>query len=287
MNNNDFLLEKRLRDEAPDLHRRVTDSVAVLQRTLESFFTWFPDFTDHSVLHSLDVLNYCNQLLGEQVAALTIPECYVLVMACYLHDVGMGVSRKDYAAFIEQLDLTDYRRAKPDADEARTIRDQHSELSGLFIRKYADLFDIPSEALTFAIAQVSRGHRKTDLYDEREYPNLETPNGTIRTAFLSTVLRLADEIDVGADRNPEILFDTSKYTRQVDIDAFGTHESIRSVDVTPDAILLRAVPKEARFVALIEDLAGKIQKTLDYCRDVSERRSDLRLTLERVQIVWL
>ena len=285
--NHDFLLEKRLREEAPELHRRVTDSVTVLQRMLESFLTWFPDFTDHSMLHSLDVLNFCNQLLGDQVAALTIPECYVLVMACYLHDAGMGVTRENFEAFTREIQFADYRLKHHDASDARIIRDFHNEYSGLFIRRYADLFDIPSEALLFAIVQVSRGHRKTDLYDEQAYPDLDTPDGVVRTAFLSAVLRLADEIDVGADRNPEILFDTSKLTQQVDIDAFGTHESIRTVAVTRDAVVLYAKPKEPRFVALIDDLAEKLQQTLSYCRDVAERRSDLRITQARVEVVQL
>ena len=117
-----------------------------------------------------------------------------------------------------------------------------------------------------------------------EYPDIETPEGVIRTAYLSAVLRLADEIDVGADRNPEILFDASKLTKQVDIDAFGTHESILTVEVTRDAIVLHVRPKEPRFDALINDLAGKIQQTLDYCRDVAEKRSNLRITQERVAV---
>ena len=282
---NDFLLETRLKNEAPDLHRQMTDSVVVLQRLLESFFTWFPDFTDHSTLHSMSVLDFCNKLLGEQVEALTLPECYALAMACYLHDVGMGVSRDNFEAFTREIDFEEYREKHPEVSTAKIIRDFHNEYSGLFIRKYADLFDIPSEDMLFAIIQLSRGHRKTDLYDEEAYPDLETPDGVIRTAFLSAVLRLADEIDVGFDRNPELLFDTSKLTKQVDIDAFGTHESIRAVDVTEDRIILRVKPKEPRFVPLIEELAGKIQETLDYCMDVAEKRSDLRITQRLVEIV--
>lgn len=282
---NDFLLETRLKNEAPDLHRQMTDSVVVLQRLLESFFTWFPDFTDHSTLHSMSVLDFCNKLLGEQVEALTLPECYALAMACYLHDVGMGVSRDNFEAFTREIDFEGYREKHPEVSTAKIIRDFHNEYSGLFIRKYADLFDIPSEDMLFAIIQLSRGHRKTDLYDEEAYPDLKTPDGVIRTAFLSAVLRLADEIDVGFDRNPELLFDTSKLTKQVDIDAFGTHESIRAVDVTEDRIILRVKPKEPRFVPLIEELAGKIQETLDYCKDVAEKRSDLRITQRLVEIV--
>lgn len=281
---NEFMLEKRLKEEAPDLHRRMTDSVVVLQEMLNAFLTWFPDFTDHSTLHSMDVLYYCNELLGEQVSLLTIPECYALVMACYLHDVGMGIPRDSFQDFTQKLDMEDYWRKHPDASPESVVRAFHNELSGLFIRKYQSLFDIPSQEYLFAIVQISRGHRKTDLFDKAEYPDIPTPDGVIRTAFLSALLRLADEIDVGADRNPELLFDTSNLTKQVAIDAFGTHESIPLVEVCEEAIVLYTKPKEPRFVPLIAELAGKIQETLDYCRDVADKRSDLRITQNRVEI---
>ena len=283
----DYLLETRLKEEDPDLHTRVKNSSFVLQEMLDSFTTWFPDFTDHSILHSMDVLEYCNWLLGDQVLKLTIGECYVLIMSCYLHDVGMGVSRDNFAAFTRKIGMEDYMRRHPDVPEAEIVRQFHQEFSGLFIRKYADLFDFPTEELLFATIQVSRGHRKTDLYDEKEYPVLKTPYGIIRTAFLSAVLRLADEIDVAADRNPELLFDTSKLTKQKDIDAFGVHESIRTVELTGENIILHTKPKEPRFVSLVEDLSEKIQETLDYCRDVASHSSPLCIPQRKVKIVYL
>ena len=283
---NDYLLENRLKNEAPDLHRRVTDSVLVLQKMLESFLSWFPDFTDHSILHSMDVLDFCNSLLGEQVFELSIPECYVLIMSCYLHDIGMGVSRENFESFTRNLDLEKYESKYQDGDITKIIRDYHNEFSGLFIREHAGLFDIPSEDMLFSIIQVSRGHRKTNLYDEREYPDLNTSDGVIRTAYLSALIRLADEIDVGAGRNSELLFDTSKLTMQQDIDAFGTHESIREVEVTKERIILHVKLKEPRFEELVENLVEKIAKTLDYCRNVAELRSDLRITQNEVVLQY-
>ena len=280
----DFLLESRLEKEAPDLHRRVADSAVVLQKMLDSFLTWFPDFTDHSILHSMDVLDFCNRLLGKQAYTLSIPECYALVMACYLHDTGMGVSREHFESFTRELGLEDYESRHPDGGIARLVRDYHNEFSGLFIREYAGLFEIPSEDMLFAIIQLSRGHRKTDLFDEKEYPVLHTPDGVIRIPYLSALLRLADEIDVGAGRNSELLFDTSKLTRQWDVDAFGTHESIREVEVTEEKIILHLKLKEPRYGALVEELAGKIAETLDYCRDVAKKRSDLKITQAEVEL---
>ena len=233
------------------------------------------------------MLDYSNRIIGaEQVEKLSAAECYVLIMACYLHDIGMGVGQKDYEAFSQLIEFGDYFETHDRTDDARVIRDFHHEYSGHFIRKYAELLEIP-EDLVFPIIQLSRGHRKTDLYDEREYPELQTEYGLIRTAPLAAVIRLADEIDVGADRNSELLFDTSKLTEQVNIEAFGTHESIIDVTVETDRIVLHARPKSKEYVPLIKTLNGKIQKTLDYCRDVSEKRSGLRITQQKSEVQWL
>ena len=282
-----FALEHKLLREAPDLHQSFRDSLVSLRGMLESFFSWFPDFTDHTILHSMDVLAFSNLLARDSIDRLNAAECYVLIMACYLHDIGMGVSLKDFGIFRRKLRLKAWLEEHLKAKAPDIIRAFHNELSGLFLRKYSGLFDIPSEELLFSIIQVSRGHRKTDLYDEKEYPDIETPYGTIHTAYLSALIRLADELDVGADRNPEILFDTSALTKQVDIDAFGTHESIRTVEIHPDCVILHVRPIEPRFEALVEDLRGKLQETLDYCRNVAEARSDFRITQKEVLIKYI
>ena len=282
----DYLLETRLKEENEGLHRRIKDSAVVLQKMLESFLPRFPYFTDHTLLHSMDVLEFSNMLLGEkQIGRLSAAECYVLIMACYLHDIGMGINQKNYETLSEMIDFGNYFDTHSKDDAETVIRDFHNEYSGLFIRKYAELFDIPCEEMTFAIVQVSRGHRKTDLFDKTEYYDLNTPDGVIHTAFLAAVIRLADEIDVGADRNSELLFDSSLVTKEESKKAFGTHESIRKVEVDEDAIVLYTKPIAPEYRELIKILANKIQETLDYCRDVAEKRSDFRITQTEVKII--
>ena len=188
----DFFLERKLKDEAPELHQCVRDSVFMLQGMLESFLPRFPDFTDRSLLHSMDVLDYANRILGqEQMCRLSAGECFVLIMACYLHDIGMGISQKDYEVFSRSIDFGDYFETHDKADTARTIRDFHNEYSGLFIRKYAELLEIPAGNILFAVIQTSRGHRKTDLLDSAEYPELHTPYGVItRKLFQKTMITM-------------------------------------------------------------------------------------------------
>ena len=283
----DFLLEKRLMKEAPDLHRRVADSAVILQQMLLSFLTWFPDFTDHSILHSLSVIDFCNQLLGKQVNSLSIGECYVLLMSCYLHDSGMGIPKESFEEFSKGLDTSEYEKEHHNATIKERVRAFHNEYSGLFIKKYHSLFDIPSDDLLFAIVQVSRGHRKTNLYDENVYPDLETEYGIIRTAYLGAILRLADEIDVGMDRNPELLFDKSNLPDQNAINYFGMHDSIKEVEILEDKIVLHVKPKSDYFIPLIEDLAVKIQTTLDYCVDVADVRSSLKIYQKTIELLYM
>lgn len=282
----DYLLESKLQREDKGLHRRTKDSAVVLQKMLESFLPRFPDFTDHTILHSMDVLEYCNLLLGEeQVERLSTAECYVLIMSCYLHDIGMGINQKNYEELSKQIDFGDYFETHSREDTETIIRAFHNEYSGAFIRKYADLFDIPCEEMVFAIIQTSRGHRKTDLLDEKEYPVLMSPYGILRTAFLAAIIRLADEIDVGVDRNSELLFDSTKVKTPDGQKAFGTHESILRVEVEEDALALYTKPKAPEYRELIKELADKVEETLDYCREVVASRSDFCIYQKCVRIV--
>ena len=114
-----------------------------------------------------------------------------------------------------------------------------------------------------------------------------TPYGIIHTAFLSAIIRLADEIDVGVDRNSELLFDSSKVHGKNSIEAFGTHESILRVEVQKDAIVLYTKPKAPKYRELIRILADKTQQTLDYCREVASSRSDFCITQKTVEIIEL
>lgn len=286
---NDFLVEKRLTEENPNLRELASESAFLLQRMLKSYTAVFVDFTDHSMIHSLNVLDYCNRLIGrKQAAMLNGDECYVLIMACYLHDIGMGINRNDYERFADMLGLDEYFHTHDRVDLKKVIRDHHHEFSGIFTQEYADLFEIPSQEHLNAIVHVVRGHRKTDLFDETEYSDIQLANGNlIHVAYLASILRLADEIDVAADRVPRMLYDTSQLTRPEDIKAFGTHHAIESVDIGEDAIILYVSDNSEGYLKHVADLAEKISETLRYCASVCRQRTPFLIRQDRVDIKGL
>ncbi len=281
---NSFALEFRLRELDRDLHKRFTDCVFVLQRILSNYKLLFPEYTDHSELHSITVIQFCNTLIGEQLNRLNKHEIYVLLSGCYFHDTGMGITRKDFEAFSREIDFGDYFEKHPNVTAAEQIRDFHNEYSGRFIRKYAELFEFPSKAHLEAVIQISRGHRKTDLKDESIYPiNLPTPDGgSICLPYLAALLRLADEIDVTADRSSKLLYDLEAITDEHQLFEHKRHRAVRDLIISKDAFTLLIDDSDPVILGMIRRMAEKMQWTLDTCRDAVNGRTPFEITQSRI-----
>ena len=281
----DYLLEKTLKNLDPDLHSKFKDTVFIVQRILSRYKLLFPEYTDHSELHSLTVIDSCNRFIGtEQIDKLNADEIYILLMASYLHDTGMGIGEKDYEEFKDRLNADEYFEKNPNAEISDFVRDQHNELSGMFVEKYADLFEFPTPEHTFAIKQIVRGHRKTDLYDEKEYPaKYLLPNGnTVCLPYLAALIRLADEIDVVATRNPISLYDIGVLTKKMGIRENKKLAAVKAMKMTSEAFVLSATTEEDDIVKSLQEMIDKMQNTLDLCRDVIQKRTDFNLTQKRV-----
>lgn len=284
--NHDYAMERRLRALNPELHRRFTDAVFALQYNLSHYKLIFPEYTDHSNLHSMTVIDFCNRLIGSQIKSLNPDELYVLLMGCYFHDTGMGITLKDYQEFSKQIDFRDYFDTHSRDNLPEVIRSFHNEYSGLFIRKYAELFEIPSEEHLFAVIQIARGHRKTDLLDEKEYPAaLRMPDGnTVCLPYLAALIRLADEIDVAAARNPKLLYDIESLTDEVEIIENKKVRAVRELAVTEDEFILYVDRSDEEILGHIRAMVVKMQKTLDYCRRVALERCPYVITQQRVRM---
>lgn len=286
MNKYDFSLERRLLELSPNLHQRFTDTVFALQQILSNYQLIFPDFTDHTELHSLNIIEFCNHLIGDQINRLNADEIYCLLLGCYFHDTGMGISHQDFEEFSKQIDFGDYFNNHSRDNYPEIVRSFHHEFSGLFLHKYAKFFEFPSEAHLFAIIQISRGHRKTDLLDHQEYPlNLQLPSGnTVCLPYLSALVRLADEIDVTASRNSKAIYDLNKIVEEIDLIEFMKHEAVQSLDIKEKEFVMVVSTDNEKIYDGLTILASKMKKTLDYCRNVVNDMTPFTITQETVRI---
>ena len=285
----DFGIEIRLKELDPDLHKRFTDTVSVTQELLFRYKQYFPEYNDHSGIHSLAVIDFCNQIIGtEQILRMNKDEIFVLLMSCYLHDVGMGISTKEYDEFREKIDFGDYFEIRPDAPLDRIIRDFHHEFSALFIKKYADFLELPSPEHTFAVMQVVRGHRKTDLFDTKEFPaGFALPNGsTVCLPYLAALIRLADEVDIDALRSTILLFDVDHFKDEEEIFYYYRTRACEKLEVTGDAFIMHVRTDDPAIADGLEKLRDKIQDTLDLCKAAVEN-TPYTITQRRVELKWL
>ena len=285
--NYDYLLERRLKELSPELHARFSDTVFALQQILSNYQLIFPLFTDHTELHSLNIIEFCNKLIGDQINKLNADEIYCILMGCYFHDTGMGISKRDFEEFSEKIDFGDYFLTHDKDNYPEIVRNFHKEYSGLFIKKYAKFFEFPSEEHLFAVIQISRGHRKTNLFDTKEYPiALKVPNGnTICLPYLSALVRLADEIDVTASRNSEAIYDLSKIVVESHLIEFMKHEAVKGLEIREKEFIMYVSTKDVKILKSLYILADKMKKTLDECRSVVNNETPFVISQEAINIV--
>ncbi len=272
--NTDFQCERKLKRENPFYSELIKNTAIVMSNVLDRYVSYFPQYTDHSSLHSLQVIDFCNKMIGDQIDMLNADEILVLLFACYFHDTGMGISEKDYAQLHDKIISKDYMAKHPGISIQEQIRSFHQEFSAGFIRKYASLFEIPSEEHIEAIIQVSRGHRLTNLNDPEGYPSdFKVPNGnTICLPYLASLIRLADELDIASDRN--VFFENYDPNNLEHV----KHQSIQHMEMTENSFDLTVKRHEDVEINDYIDLAiQKLQYTLEYCSDVCSKRTKFRI----------
>lgn len=280
----DYGIEKRLFQMDPDLHGRYRNCLVVSRNMLTRYESTFPTYTDHTVLHTLEIIELCNQLIGAYLSAMTADDLYVLLMGALFHDVGMGISTADYNRFRPRLHLPHLTDASTPLEQAELIRDFHQEFSGMFVERYQEIFDIPNERYARAIIQVCRGHRKTDLLDQEEYPSCfpVAEGKAVCLPYLAALLCLADELDVAADRNIGFLYDLDQIDNPVSRLEFLKHQSISRVAVEPDRVMVYAWSDDPAVRDGVIRLTEKLGDKLRYCRAVVSIRTGFSITQQNV-----
>jgi len=289
MPNYDFLLEHRLKELNSEFAYRHTCCMSLFEQMLKKFLAVFPTFTDHTLLHTLSVTNISNQLLRENVRKLNASEIYIYLMACALHDIGMGVSDKDIDSFIDASGLRGYVNDHPEISKPNLIRKFHNDFSSQFVKKYWELLEIPGERYANAIAEVGRGHRKTDLMDENLYPtDYDLGNGQCANlALLAALIRLCDELDIASDRNPDLLYNTETMEgmSEKDVFEFSKHDAIHTVNFSEDSIVVIADTDKADIADGVMEAIRTVKETLEYCLSVIQERSDFYIDCKRIKLI--
>lgn len=282
-------LPNKLRLLNPKLYSDFETTKEIVSKLLQQYIKNFPTYTDHSIEHTLEVLNLAGYVLNKQeIDSLNSDEIYVLCMASILHDVGMCIPEDKIKEISNTDEITQYRKENPDFTTERYLRDIHHVLSYKFIVEEWEKLKIPSLKYAEAIGLVAQGHRKVDINDFEIYdPQFFVKNGRefVCLPFLSCILRIADELDISNLRTPEILFKYYIPDNKVSRKEWEKHKATIQVNFKNDKVLIAAKCTDHNILAALEAQFDKIKSVLTQCQKtirsihvVDDRRYRLSLT---------
>jgi anti-anti-sigma factor len=280
--NSNFLAESKLKNTSPELHKRYTRYMASAGEHLGKYLNIFPEFTDHSLLHSMEVANLANRLIANRIDKLCAVELYILLMAALLHDVGMGYGAADLEKQ-RPAGYDEYRKTHSREDIHAFVRKNHHDLGAMFIMDNWESCLIPDEQTAAAIAEVGRGHRKTDLTDTVLYPtDLKIGSSTVNMPYLASAIRLADEMDISASRNLRLMFSGFVPTTDIEASAFQSHRLLKS-EFIGEIFILEAETGNINEYNELTGIYRKVSETLDYCQKVVQSCAGVNLPVRMVE----
>ena len=288
--NLDFLLEQKIKKGSKKLHKNFCNCIFAVNYLLTNYKRIFPFFTNHTICHSEQVLTYCNIIAGGNIVnKLNVDEIYILLVGAILHDVGMGISKNNFMEMKKNIpELLRYMKTHKGLSIPEYTRLFHHEFSAQFIYKYQTLFEIPTKEHAYCVAQVARGHRQRNLLDKKEYPNdYLLPNGNkVNLAYLTALVKLADEMDITSERN--VLFDYNHIDKRISAESimcYKCHAALNLLEIYPNSLVFHYSTKEKDVGYRIIDITGKLEDAFKEYKNVVKKRTKFTNRFKKIILI--
>ena len=248
-------LDTCLRDQDFKLYSFYLDIKARARDEFQKHMTLIEgQLTDHGIRHHEKVEENANRLLpSEMKKKMQADEIFVLLCAVQFHDVGLLYN-------------------VPEGEPLRVRRRKHPDRTYEFLRdKYAEWG--LEEAYAIPIADICRRHSGKRLYDptKEEY---YIRNSVIDPIFFGSVLRLADELDIGFERISRTILDMGIVKTPESLKHHLKEGAIAGVHIEPQSwsIKIDALPKTTDGEEILNKYVKlKVQEELDYMEPALQR----------------
>jgi hypothetical protein len=277
-------LSKNRRDlssELCNLYRRV-------EPILERIAIRFPEFTDHSIRHSLALLDILDWLIPEETKVLLSDyDKFCLMACCALHDIGMAINSDYENKYKSALPYLEFHKKQKIIDEsisdnlvfAEYIRRNHHIFSREIIsdgykngRKSSPVLDCNIEevnVLNNYIGIISESHGNSILDFQKRHPFTIPigPSGQrLNIGYLAVCLRFADYLHITRDRTPSIVFNFVNPQNSISQTEWAKHLSVEGIGPSGTSITVRATCELPKIHFALETLLENIELELSQCQ---------------------
>lgn len=216
----------------------------------------FPEFTKHDISHSNTLVKILEMIIPESLKdKLSEYEIFFLLSAAYFHDVGMALLQNE-------LDDPEINNLTGDRLK-NSIRECHHIRSDLYIQQNYQKLGFVDHHQAYIVGKICKGHRNIDLSEfETNFAYKDNP---INIALLSSLLRIADELDLTFERIPMIYGKSDIPLDKIAELHFKKHLSISGVlkdQKDPLTIKCSVVCKEQKIHRILRDIELKINKQI-------------------------
>jgi hypothetical protein len=291
-----------------------------IERMLKSGGTSPPDFTLHDAEHSFRVAERMADLLGGTgLSALSDLEAALLLLAAYLHDIGMTpgadlanrhwkfiatgekglLTSKEEASLQHWLDAEE-KGLQPPISKVQTsagiekcqqvsayyTRYMHNDWSELWIRGQLNTFDYSLyTGWIDDVVTLCRSHHEglqeltNNRFDARVVGN---PGITVNLRFLAAILRVSDVLEFDPERTPSVILAHRSIAKSSLIYWYKDHDISFVVDRDRYNLLLSARTPNSIVHRAILDTAAAINAELSCCLTLQQEGAFGRGTIREV-----
>ena len=254
MSSYEISLRKELQRREDPLSRELSGRLEAIKKIAKKLLVYthvkFPYYTPHGFSHSENVEENLNWLIPDVLKQESLSyDIFFLILGAWFHDLGM-------------INLT--------SDNIDLIRNEHHIISEDIINeKYKEIQINNQEAVV--LGKICKGHRSVDL-NTAEYDVMSIMYGIIiNIRFLTALICLADELDVTANRVPEIIYHQLNPSSK-DAKEFEKHLRVIGIAYASEEqrykLLLTATAYDPKGAKAMENLRNKLQNTLNSVKSI-------------------
>lgn len=245
-----------LRTKSKKLYENYKDNCTVVQRMLEKYKKIYPNISDYSIMHFIDIAEFCDLIMDKQrLKDLNEDECYCLLVAALFAHTGFGLDKERMNKYINKLGI---QKQAESLTFFQIMSKYHVLFSACLVEEYGDIFEFPSEIHKYAIISMLRfiGRNSDDINQLEEVLLLDNKN-TVRLKELAAILSIGNQLAELKNTNLDLSYeDFDKYNSE-EIVGFVERNVVKSIEAKDRKLMIEAGGSDSAY-ALIERKANLI-----------------------------